>query len=470
MTDIGEWAESRRLKIEQQLSDVMAMIETDNATAFARRAPLSIAQLNSSVRGRRALVHAVVHNRVEMARTLLAEGANANLSDTRGLPLMCAVTRVPADLDMLRVLLRFGADASVVASSTAIALPLAALLLAQPREPLDLVQFLVDSGRAHAWWPMHVHWRPAQLAHHPIIAALDRNWLETVHFLLARRSAALHCEDAILITRAITTRNLPLLKLFLDAGVAPNVLPGVFLNPPIFSVLRDAFDATAFRMILDADADVNAYNSLGETPLHVAVSLDLARWIFDALIKRGANPNAWNMERGGSPLTRACLADALSLAVFLTTRGASPDQAIRPKLNPMLGLNRIALSRDARLLLAALGATDPVVAVTEGEEHDYLRTLKAVEKERFTINRSRLLQICTALQELELPALVLHEIVFMACGEVPMHLYWTAITCVKHFHNNNSNKNSIGKDGGDIAAPAAVSKIERRRVRRQTPS
>jgi ankyrin repeat protein len=138
MTDIGEWAESRRLKIEQQLSDVMAMIETDNATAFARRAPLSIAQLNSSVRGRRALVHAVVHNRVEMARTLLAEGANANLSDTRGLPLMCAVTRVPADLDMLRVLLRFGADASVVASSTAIALPLAALLLAQPREPLLL--------------------------------------------------------------------------------------------------------------------------------------------------------------------------------------------------------------------------------------------------------------------------------------------------------------------------------------------
>jgi ankyrin repeat protein len=477
MTDIGEWAEARRLKIEQQLIEVMGMIESDNEAAFARRAPLSIAQLNSSVRGRRVLVHAVVHNRVDMVRALLAEGANANLSDSRGLPLFVAVGREPADIDVIRLLLRNGADASVVSvTSGGVALPLAALLLAQSREHLDIVQLLVDQGRAHAWWPTHVYWGPPSHSHFPIVAALERNRVETMHFLLARRSAAIHCEDAVLITHALNSRNTSLLKLFLDAGVSPNVVAtnNVLRNvePPIFTLLLDVFDASVFRMILDAGADVNATNQIGQTPLHLVVQHRLARWIIDALLRRGAKIDAWNTVRGGSPLTLACLAGSLPLAVFLVARGASPDRAIAPDRSLLLGqrhanANAVALSRKVRLLLAALGAIDALDSLTSHDTADFLLVLNTVEKERFRINGPRVLQICTALQQLELPALVLHEIVFMACGEVPMHLYWSAITCVKHFHTNKNGGGGGG--GGDSvpAAPAAASKVERRRVRRQ---
>lgn len=471
MTDIGEWAEARRLKIEQQLIELMTMIESNNAGAFARRTPLSIAQLNSGVRGRRVLVHAVVHNRVEMARALLTEGANANLSDSRGLPLMVAVTRDPVDIDMIRLLLRHGADAAVVvtrtSSSSDAALPLAQLLRSQSSEHLDVVQLLVDHGRAHAWWPTHVQWTPTSDSHYPIVAALERNRTETLHFLLARRSAAIHCEDVYLITRVLVNHNLSLLKTFLDAGVSPNVVPAHFITPepPIFTILRIPFDATAFRMLIDAGADVNAMCRLGRTPLHVVIYDRLPLWIFDALLRRGAKIDAWNPILGGSPLTVACLVGSVPMAVFATTRGASPDLAVAPDPNLRLGRlhnnnnnNRLVFSREAKLLLAALGATGPLVDVHDIDAADYLHMLKAVEMERFRINRPRVLQICAALHERQLPALVLHEIVFFACGEVPMHLYWSAITCVKHFRDRKS-----GQSGS--AAPAV--KVERRRVRRQ---
>jgi ankyrin repeat protein len=453
MTDIGEWAESRRLKIEQQLNDLMTMIETNNTVAFKRRTPMPIAQVNSSVRGRRVLVHAVYYNRLEMTRALLTAGANPNLNDSRGLPIFVAVSRDPVDIDMLKLLLRSGADATVIAS----VLPVAALLKSQSREQLEALQILVDRGRAHAWWPTHVYWTPSSGSDYPVVSALEQNRTETLHFLLARRSAAAHREDTILINYALTRRNLPLLKTFLDAGVSTNNIATHFtLEPaPIFTCLLAKFDAAAFRMLLGAGVDVNATALGGDSPLHVVCRSRRVRlWVVDALLQRGAKINAWNRLRDETPLTVACVADDLSLAVALVMRGASPDAAFVPVDIPTNAPRRVPnISNRARLMLAALGAADEHAPVRDFDLPLLEELLTAIGKEWFHLSRMRVLEICVALQTLALPALVLHFIVVAACGESPMHLLWSVITCVKHYHEKR------------MGAAESSTTVTRRRVR-----
>lgn len=454
MTDIGEWAESRRLKIEQQLHDLMTMIETNNTVAFARRTPLSIAQLNSSVRGRRVLVHAVHYNRLEMTRALLTEGANPNVNDSRGLPIFVAVSRDPVDIDMLKLLVRSGADAAVIAGT----LPIAALLKAQSREQLEAVQFLVDRGRAHAWWPTHIYWTPHLSSEYPVVAAMEQNRTETLHFLLARRSAAAHREDTYLINYALTRHNLPLLKMFLDAGVSPNSIATHFTlePPPIFTCLTvRKFDAAAFRMLLGAGVDVNVSSIGGDSPLHVVCRTpSLALWVIDALLQRGAKIDAWNRSRDETCLTIACVADNLSLAVALVMRGASPDAAFEPIGMPANAPPRVLnVTNRARLMLAALGADDRHAPVRDFDLPLFEELLKAIQAEWFRLSRMRVLQICVALQALALPALVLHYIVVAACGESPMHLLWSAITRVKHYHEKR------------MGAAESSTRVTRRRIR-----
>jgi hypothetical protein len=63
---------------------------------------------------------------------------------------------------------------------------------------------------------------------------------------------------------------------------------------------------------------------------------------------------------------------------------------------------------------------------------------KRIEKFGFAVIRSRVLEICIALQQLALPAPQLIEIVTQACApfaaQLPYHYLWDAVVLVKHFH------------------------------------
>jgi hypothetical protein len=68
---------------------------------------------------------------------------------------------------------------------------------------------------------------------------------------------------------------------------------------------------------------------------------------------------------------------------------------------------------------------------------------KQFELAGFTAIRARVLEICVALQEIEMPAPQLIEIVTHACApfaaRLPYHYLWDAVVLVKHFRSRNDN-------------------------------
>jgi hypothetical protein len=68
---------------------------------------------------------------------------------------------------------------------------------------------------------------------------------------------------------------------------------------------------------------------------------------------------------------------------------------------------------------------------------------KRIERAGFAAIRARVLEICVALQSLEMPAPQLIEIVTHACApfaaQLPYHYLWDAVVLVKHFRSRKAN-------------------------------
>jgi hypothetical protein len=67
---------------------------------------------------------------------------------------------------------------------------------------------------------------------------------------------------------------------------------------------------------------------------------------------------------------------------------------------------------------------------------------KQIERAGFVVIRSRVLEICNALQELQVPAPQLIEILVASCEpfayRLPYHILWNAVVLVKHFHQRQT--------------------------------
>ena len=67
---------------------------------------------------------------------------------------------------------------------------------------------------------------------------------------------------------------------------------------------------------------------------------------------------------------------------------------------------------------------------------------KQIEMAGFAAIRSRVLEICVALQTMYLPAPQLIEIVTASCepfaSQLPYHYLWDAVVLIKHFHERSS--------------------------------
>jgi hypothetical protein len=97
--------------------------------------------------------------------------------------------------------------------------------------------------------------------------------------------------------------------------------------------------------------------------------------------------------------------------------------------------------RNVMALMMAAGAVWTELEIERGEDprsFDVPTAKKRIEQFGFAAIRSRVLEICIALQSLEIPAPQLIEIVTQACApfaaQLPYHYLWDAVVLVKHYH------------------------------------
>jgi hypothetical protein len=124
-----------------------------------------------------------------------------------------------------------------------------------------------------------------------------------------------------------------------------------------------------------------------------------------------------------TPLTIACHSARCEIVAMLLAAGADTG-AVRKPLTEQV----------ARLVAAA--ACDSLQS-TELAPRQHSAALAEIQRVASRAVRSRAFVVCVALQDLELPALQVCEILEAAspfARMVPLHVLWAMVTAVKHFH------------------------------------
>jgi hypothetical protein len=202
------------------------------------------------------------------------------------------------------------------------------------------------------------------------------------------------------------------------------------------------------ELLKTGTADVDEKNrGLGQTALWIAAKAGRAD-VVEALVRAGANVNLADA-RGTAPLS--VTTDA-AIATMLIKGGASVDAADRRKRSEVWmaavhareGAVPAANEADANdVAPLAVAATTLANLLGEPARANFRIQLPTAQmrivRASLPAIRARVLEICIALQELELPAPQLIEIVTHACApsaaQLPYHFLWNAVVLVKHFRS-----------------------------------
>lgn len=293
--------------------------------------------------GQTALMWAVSEKHLDVARTLIAHGADihAHSATKNGFtPLLFAARE--GDIEGVRMLLAAGATVNETATDGS-----DSLLVATVRGHAALVSFLLDQGAdpnaiGAGYTPLHWavgvwetnltgeergiqvpqtgEWSaldglqgPAKLA---VINALmshgaNPNVRATKNPPRFGGGGGPNFVGATPFLVAAAAADVPLMRLLLDAGADPTVTTNQQVTPLIAAAgMNRNMDsrvkgvaADAVRFLVERGADVNAANNVGDTALHIAGAMG-ADAVAQILIEHGANMNAKN-KKGWTPLTYA---------------------------------------------------------------------------------------------------------------------------------------------------------------------
>jgi ankyrin repeat protein len=125
-----------------------------------------------------------------------------------------------------------------------------------------------------------------------------------------------------------------------------------------------ASDVTKARMLLDANADVNAVSQIGRTPLIVAASATGTVSVVRMMLAQGADVNAADL-LGVTPLIAAASVDNLDVANLLLAHGADAQAAARISV-PSTPLMSAAVNGNAELV-GTLLARKPDLSVRSAD-------------------------------------------------------------------------------------------------------
>lgn len=184
------------------------------------------------------------------------------------------------------------------------------------------------------------------------------------------------------------------------------------------------------RLLLRRGANVRAVDRGGRSPLHAATAEAIS-----LLFSLGANIDALD-QRKHSPIDRALEDLRIQSVTMLVAAGVSVDNISLKKLSWMTGFDHLPYPHRLEVVLWICGA--PGIADAD-EQHVVPAMQELIDFQRELV-RLRAFEVCTGMQALGLPALLMCEILAKSFGVrelmVRFHFLWTIVTTVKHFREH----------------------------------
>jgi serine/threonine-protein phosphatase 6 regulatory ankyrin repeat subunit B len=304
-----------------------------------RRPSLANAQLAD---GSPALVHAVLRGQEAVATTLLLRGASVNAFDRAGRTALSAAVSINHHR-LVEQLLASGAD-----PDAANALGMTPLHVAAENSNPTIADMLlerraaVNAADAQGRTPLHV---AASMASLPVIKVLLQFGANT----RLKSSDGLTAYDLAVEQDPECAAAL--------AGHAYTQIPGAMDSNALCDSVREG-DMAAILAALDAGGvDVNAKDSNGNAPVHLAVKLSRQE-VLELLLARGADVDAVTRDRR-TPLLLAARLGNLSVLKLLLDRGADPRAADENGLTALHLAAYNGFPRVVEHLLSLAGKVDP---------------------------------------------------------------------------------------------------------------
>lgn len=282
---------------------------------------------------------------LDLVILLLAHKAPPNRADEMGYtPLERAIER--CDPEIVRRLLEAGANPNALSSDDG---PL-----------LHLALEARQNGSQMALWLLRHKAKPNALDDndtHPLEIAIERRDLTLLSALLeagANPNAMDSTDSAPMLHHAMEASEnaWEMTRLLLERKANPNAKDEN--DRPALQIAIEARDERALRALLDAGADPNAFDDMGDTPMLILALEARAERpeLAQALLAAGANASALDSSDQSS-LQIAIEAEDLALASALLSAGADPNATVDTGSDSML---RLALdaTRHKRELVQAL--------------------------------------------------------------------------------------------------------------------
>jgi len=245
---------------------------------------------------------AVLNRRPDIAALLLQEGANPNSRNDNGAPPLMAACGL-GSLSLAKLLVRYGADVNAQTSGGAIGRT--PLYAAAVEGHEHIVSFLQGKGaRVDPFAAValgNTKELSSMLDSDPVlVSATDARGTTLLH------TAAWACQEEAA-------------RLLIQRGADVTCRTEHELLTPLHFAALSGCVAVA-EALLEAGADVNAQDWLGQTALHFACEKDHSE-MAKALVRAGANVNAIDRE-GLTPLHVACINGDIGLVQLLVDAGA----------------------------------------------------------------------------------------------------------------------------------------------------
>jgi ankyrin repeat protein len=239
---------------------------------------------------KRQLIRAVYAKNLDMVENVLNAGADPNVLDDNGDPILrfAISQRGQTGIDLVRLLVDSGADVNALDRRGYALLPIAA-----EDGKLEIVQILVEAGA-----DIEGTFTGKKSTNNTALgAAAGQGHKEIVEFLIANGANVNHLETGSFYTPlglAAYSNNYDIVKILLDNGAdhtLRNTLSGG--QTPLHSAVR-INGVASVQALLEAGADVNALTDEGQTPLIHLMSdgyrLNLTQ-VATLLLDTGADPD-----------------------------------------------------------------------------------------------------------------------------------------------------------------------------------